>query len=231
MSRKSRRKQTEEGAPSELPKGGTPQEPMEAPEALESRPSDADADRKGREYSAEEIAQLEQKASERDEYLDKWRRKAADYVNRERRFARELEETRTYALQKFVSDLFPVMDNFERALDAARESHDFDVLLEGVELTYRELLAILAAAGIKRMEPEGKPFDPRYHEAMAQLERDDVPDGTVIEVFQPGYTLHGRVARHARVVVSRAPAGKDEPESAEADEADGEAPRERPEGD
>ena len=222
MSRKSRKKQKAEAVESKGPNGEAAEEHMKSPEVLEGEEQKGPAEEKRREYSAEEIAQLERKARERDEYLDKWQRKAADYANRERRFAREVEETRTYALQKFLSDIFPVMDNFERALSAAREAHDFDALHGGVELTYRELLGILAAVGVKRMEPEGKLFDPRYHEAMAQLEREGVPDGTVIEVFQPGYTLRDRVVRHARVVVSRAPseaAPETEPESGEEETA------------
>jgi len=155
-----------------------------------------------KEYTSEDIAGLEQMAAERNEFLDKLQRKTADYANRERRFNRELQETRDFALQDFVSNLFVVMDNFERALNAAREAHEFDALLEGVELTYRELIQKLASAGVKRMEPEGLQFDPFYHEAMAQYPRDDVPEGTIIEVFQPGYTMHERVVRHAKVIVS-----------------------------
>jgi len=196
----------------------------ETPETPETRPVEAEPAPE-KVYSPEEIQALERKAGERDEFLDQLQRKTADYINREKRIAREFEEVRKYGAQSFVSRLFGALDNFERALESARMSRDLDSLLEGVELTHREFMQALEAGGVKRIEAKGEPFDPYYHEAVAQVESDEVEPGCVAEVFQPGYLLHDRVIRHARVTVARPPEPPEPEEEspAEDDEAGDEA--------
>jgi len=176
-----------------------------------------------RPYTEEELRELEAKAAERDECLGKWQRKAADYINRERRYAKELGDLRRYAVGDFAVSLLAVLDNFERALQSAQSSGDPDSFLQGVEMIHRDFLQALQRAGIERLEAEGAPFDPAYHEAVAQVPAEEVSPGTVVEVLQPGYRLHDRVIRHARVMVAVAP---------EADEEDRTpSPEENPSGD
>jgi len=123
----------------------------------------------------------------------------------------------------FAVSLLAVLDNFERALQSAQSSGDPDSFLQGVEMIHRDFLQALQRAGIERLEAEGAPFDPAYHEAVAQVPAEEVSPGTVVEVLQPGYRLHDRVIRHARVMVAVAP---------EADEEDRTpSPEENPSGD
>ncbi len=145
---------------------------------------------------------------ELSELKDRHLRLAADFENARRRSLREREEASLFGHQIVVKELLPSVDNLERAIDHAREGGDAsqEGLLEGVELVLREILAVLARHGVVPIEAHGQPFDPALHEAMAQLPDGSHPANTVVQVFQPGYQLRGRLLRPARVVVSKAPA-------------------------
>jgi molecular chaperone GrpE len=152
------------------------------------------------------------------EWKDRYLRMAADLENFRKRALKDREEAHHFGHQNLVKDLLPSVDNLERAVDHARKGGEGSVsgLLEGVELVLRELHALLAKHGVTPIEALGRPFDPALHEAMAQVPDGSKPANTVVEVFQRGYQLRGRLLRPARVVVSR-PAEGSGPESREGD--------------
>jgi molecular chaperone GrpE len=144
----------------------------------------------------ERLAEVEK---ERDEYLDDLRRVAADFENYRTRAARDLESLVARAHERLVKELLPVLDDLERALEAAAE-HEEAKLEEGVRLVHRELAAALSKEGLVEIETNGR-FDPHVHEALlSQPSEED--DGAILEVIQKGYRLGDRVLRPARVVIS-----------------------------
>jgi molecular chaperone GrpE len=150
------------------------------------------------------------------DHKDRWLRAQAEIENVRKRYEREKEETAKYAITKFARDIINVGDNFQRAIDAvpagaAEREPALKSFLEGVTLTERELLNILERHGIKRLTPKDEPFNPHLHQAMMEVQRSDVAPGTIVQVFQPGYTIEDRVLRPAMVVVAKA-----EPRPAEA---------------
>ena len=153
-------------------------------------------------------AALAEAQRELAELKDRHLRLAADFENARRRSLREREEALLFGHQNVVKELLPSVDNLERAIDHARQGGEGgqEGLLEGVELVLREIVAVLARHGVVPIEAHGQPFDPALHEAMAQLPDGTVPANTVVQVFQPGYYLRGRLLRPARVVVSKPPA-------------------------
>jgi molecular chaperone GrpE len=153
---------------------------------------------------AQEAAAL---AKEVAELKDKVLRTLAEMENLRRRTEREVADSRTYAITNFARDLIGVADNIQRALDAARDSGvpegPAKSLLDGVELTERELLKVLERNGVKRFDPQGAKFDPNLHQAMFEVPDPRVPSGFVVQVIQPGYMLGDRVLRPALVGVSK----------------------------
>lgn len=128
-------------------------------------------------------------------------RMAADFENFRRRSATEREELVRFAAQRVVENLLPVVDNFERALSHAQGA-DPSTLLQGVTMIHRLFMDTLRQQGVEAMSPVGQAFDPRLHEAVGSVETADHPDGTVLMVLQQGYTLGGKVIRHAMVQVA-----------------------------
>jgi molecular chaperone GrpE len=131
-------------------------------------------------------------------------RTQAEMQNLRRRVDRDVENAHKFALEKFVGELLPVVDNLERALAAIGAD---DALLtavrEGIELTLKSFLGVLEGHKVKQIEPTGESFNPDFHQAISMIPNPDVPANTVIEVFQKGYTLNDRLVRPAMVVVSK----------------------------
>ncbi|MEA3298983.1 MAG: nucleotide exchange factor GrpE [Pseudomonadota bacterium] len=131
----------------------------------------------------------------------------ADMQNLRRRVERDVENAHKFALEKFVGDLVPVVDNLERALATVDRANDATAAVaEGVELTLKSFLDVLRRFNVEQLDPKGEPFNPERHEAMAMVPNPEVAANTVIEVFQKGYLLNGRLVRPAMVVVARNPA-------------------------
>src|ERR671934_1037084 len=151
---------------------------------------------------AERIAEVEK---ERDDYLNDLQRVAAEFENYRKRVARDQASLAARAHERLVKELLPVLDDLERALDAAAE-HEEAKLEEGVRLVHRSLGDLLAKEGLAEIETDGK-FDPHVHEALLS-QPSDAEEGTVIEVVQKGYTLGDKVLRPARVVVAAPPAAQ-----------------------
>tara|TARA_R100001163_G_scaffold58621_1_gene46982 strand:- start:376 stop:1014 length:639 start_codon:yes stop_codon:yes gene_type:complete len=139
------------------------------------------------------------------EQRDTVMRAQAEVQNMRRRCEVDVEKAHKFALEKFSAELVSVMDNMERAMQAVGDPQDEKVkgLFEGLELTMKEFLNILRKYDIEQLDPQGEPFDPQIHEAMSMVENPDVEPNTVINVFQKGYILNGRVIRPAMVVVSK----------------------------
>tara|TARA_B100000809_G_scaffold245258_2_gene272025 strand:+ start:4697 stop:5251 length:555 start_codon:yes stop_codon:yes gene_type:complete len=131
-------------------------------------------------------------------------RAQAEEQNARRRAQQDVEKAHKFGLEKFVGDLLPVADNLDRAL-AAIDTDDvaFKSVAEGLELTRKAFSDILAKHQVIEVNPAGEPFDPQLHQAMTMVESPDVEPNSVIDVFQKGYTLHGRLVRPAMVVVAK----------------------------
>jgi molecular chaperone GrpE len=131
-------------------------------------------------------------------------RAQADAQNVTRRAEQDVEKARKFALERFCSELLPVVDNLERALEAAAGDDEIvKPIAEGVELTLKSLLDALKKFNIEPVDPQGEPFDPQVHQAMSMVENGEVEPNTVIAVMQKGYTLNGRLVRPAMVMVSK----------------------------
>jgi molecular chaperone GrpE len=164
---------------------------------------------------AARVAELEKElAAVREELSsvnDKYLRKLADDVNFRKRMAREREDAQRFALSGLLGDLVPVLDDFDRAIASAETQRDYGVLHDGIGLIRRQLGSVLESKyGLVRFESQGKPFDPNRHEAVAMVQGgpEDGDEAVVAEEFLPGYGLHERVLRTAKVRV-RMPAPRD----------------------
>ena len=149
-------------------------------------------------------AALEAKTREAEAGQDRYLRAAAEFDNARKRAAREREEYTRYANESLIRELLPVLDNFDRALAAAR-SEPAAALGAGVELIQRELLRVLEKFGVTPFSSVGQPFDPDRHEAIARVNTSEHPEMTVVGETARGYLLNGRVLRPAMVTVAMAP--------------------------
>ncbi|HXG04234.1 MAG TPA: nucleotide exchange factor GrpE [Candidatus Binatia bacterium] len=154
------------------------------------------------ETAAGEVEALRRQLEEKQ---DRLLRALAEMDNMRRRVAREREDYVRYATEALLRDLIPVLDNLDRALEAARSTSDAGKVVEGVELIRRELLRVLERAGLTRYSAVGQPFDPARHEATARVVSPDREPQTVVAEVVPGYLLHDRVLRPAQVAVAVAP--------------------------
>lgn len=167
----------------------------EAPAEAEEAPAVEDA-----EALAGELAAV---TKERDEYLDHLRRLKAEFDNYRRRVQRDNEELRLRAAETVVESLLPVMDNLSRALEAG-DKHEEGQLLAGLDLVAGQLRGTLAGHGLEEIEVEpGTIFDPEYHEAIVAQPSEEYDEGTVTQVLERGYLLHGKLLRPAKVIVAR----------------------------
>lgn len=139
---------------------------------------------------------------------DQWVRAVAETDNVRKRAQRDLEESSKYAITAFARDLVSVLENLKRAsenitVEQRKDNPLLKVLSEGVDLTLQELLGTFEKYGIKRLDPLNQKFDHNFHQAVVQVERPDLPTGTIIQVVQAGYVIHDRLLRPAMVAVSK----------------------------
>lgn len=157
-------------------------------------------------YVVELEQKLEQATNQAVEEKDRALRTVAEMENLRRRTALDVEKAHKFALEKFASELLPVLDNLERTLQVADKTNEaVKPLLEGVELTLKSMASSVAKFGVIAIDPQGQLFDPNQHQAMSMIENSDLAPNTVIAVMQKGYELNGRVIRPAMVMVSKAP--------------------------
>nr|WP_207951733.1 nucleotide exchange factor GrpE [Pseudomaricurvus alcaniphilus] len=151
-------------------------------------------------------AEIESLNAQLHEAKEQVLRAQADVQNIRRRAEQDVEKAHKFGQEKLVNDLLPVVDNLERALEAMDvDSEALKPVLEGVQLTLKSFHDTLARHKVEAVDPVGEPFDPQKHQAMTMVASPDVEPNTVINVFQKGYTLHGRLVRPAMVVVAKAP--------------------------
>jgi len=156
------------------------------------------------ELTRESYEDLLKKVEEREAFKDALLREKADFSNYQKRIARDRPQIETQAVRRFVMDLLPVMDNFERALE--RSDAPDGSLREGIRIVRGMLAEALSRHGIEEIEALGRPFDPSYHDAVVQEETGDHQPGTVSGILQKGYTQNGQVIRAVKVRVAKQPA-------------------------
>ncbi len=152
-----------------------------------------------------EQEQFEALKAERDEYRDKFMRALADSENSRKRAERDRREAEQYGSTRLARDLLPVYDNLKRALAAVTDEHrtGYDALIEGVDLTLRELTNVMTKHGVKPISPAvGDTFDPQLHQAMFEAPMPGTKAGQIIQVMTEGFLLHDRLLRPAQVGVS-----------------------------
>ena len=171
--------------------------PVESPESAQPAETEDELTRLRR--ALEETKQL------LDEKTDRYLRALAELDNQKKRAQREREEYIRFANESLIRELLPVLDNFDRAVGAARAGSEAQSLRAGVELIQRELLKVLEKFGVTPYSAIGQPFDPERHQAVQRVIRPDAPDMTVVKETQRGYLLNGRVLRPAMVVVAVPP--------------------------
>ena len=191
---------------------------MAKKQAAKSKPKAKTGGKADAGVQAEEKAQLEltklQEAlqasrAEADENRNLFLRTAAELENVRKRSQRDLEQAHKYALERFSGELLQVKDSLEMGLAAATDKGSTaDSLREGMAMTLKLLTAAMEKFGVTDVNPEGEPFNPEFHEAMAMQESPGAAPNTVLTVVQKGYLLNGRLLRPARVIVAREPAGE-----------------------
>ncbi len=140
---------------------------------------------------------------EANSYLDHLKRLKAEYENYKKRAVKERGQMVLWAVEDFVKELLPVLDNFERAIDSSRSSQDFSSLVEGIQLVSNQFKSVLEKQGLKEIKAKGSQFDPYLHEAIMRIKSKDYPDNLVVEELQRGYKFKGKVLRPSMVKVNK----------------------------
>lgn len=153
--------------------------------------------------------------NKQEDYYDQLLRLKAEFENFKKRTDKEKVEFLSFANQSLIYELLDIIDNFERAVDAADKTNDHKLLHQGVEMILKNLHSLLKEKGLSKIESVGQIFDPAKHEAISQVESDEKSDHTIVEELQTGYTINGRVIRPAKVKVSVKPDAQDEHQNEE----------------
>jgi len=142
---------------------------------------------------------------EKDELFAKLQRVSADYANFQKRIPKQISDTICYEKEKIIKTLLPVLDNFEHTLQNAHSAESADVLIKGIRIIYDQMLDILKSHGAEQIKALGEKFDPALHQAMMQKAEPKQQEGIILEEFQKGYKLNGRVIRPSKVIVNKLP--------------------------
>jgi molecular chaperone GrpE len=160
--------------------------------------------KKKKDDSSDELQKaLEEKDESFEQLNNKYLYLQAEFENFKKIKAKEKQDLLKFGNEVLIKELIPVIDNLERAIDHAGKSEDSKGIVDGVQLTLNEFLKVLERSGVERVEAVGKKFDPNFHEALFQEEREDLEPDTVTSELEKGYTLNGRLLRPARVSVSK----------------------------
>lgn len=182
------------------------QEDLRQPSDEDARQEETVSQETGSEDQATDAVSLteevEKLRAEHEEGQQRLLRTQADFDNFRRRTLKEKEELGKYASAKLITELLPVIDNFQRALSTAGEHAESASYVKGVEMIFRQLEGVLSAEGLTAMESVGKPFNPEFHQAIMQVESEEYEEGIVVEEVQKGYMLKDKVLRPAMVKVS-----------------------------
>jgi molecular chaperone GrpE len=192
------------GTPESAPPAGEAQTPAgeaQAP-AGEAQAPAGEAQEDAHHQLERDLEELTAKAEKADQYLELAQRTKADFENYRKRAAREAAAAQERGIARLAKELLPAVDSLDRALAAAEGDNGSATLASGIKLVHADVIAALARAGIEPFSPEGQPFDPQHHEAVAQQPVEGAQPGTVVEVYQRGYRFGDSVLRPARVVVA-----------------------------
>lgn len=163
----------------------------------------------GVEQREETVESLKQRIAELEETAaslkDQLLRKAADFENFKKRVENDFATLAKFSNEELITRLLPILDDFSRSLKAGKSQDVPESFYRGVELIFNKFRRTLEAQGVQELETVGKPFDVYYHDVLMQVPRKDVPPHTVVEEVEKGYMLHGKVIRHAKVIVSADP--------------------------
>jgi molecular chaperone GrpE len=166
-------------------------------------------DHKKKKKKDEVVEELQRALEEKEESLKELNNKylylQADFENFKKIKTKEKQDLLKFGNEVLIKELMPVIDNLERAIDHAGNSEDARGIVEGVQITLNEFLKVLERSGVERIDAMGKRFDPNFHEALFQEDREDVEPDTVTSEILKGYTLNGRLLRPSRVSVSKKP--------------------------
>ena len=172
----------------------------EAVEEQNENVESQEAEKSAEETSEDKIKKLE---AELQEWKNSYTRKLAEFQNFTKRKENEVAEMRKYASEEIVVKLLDNIDNLERAVDASKESQNFDSLVEGVNMILNNLKNLLTEEGVEEIEAAGKEYDPYEHKAMITENKEELDDNVVVQVFQKGYKMKGKVVRPAMVTVNK----------------------------
>lgn len=185
----------------------TPENPAAAPDEPPPAPAAAnDASAETEALIAALRSELDQAQAQAAAAKDAQLRAAADLENIRRRIERDAANSLKFATEKLLGELLAVCDSLELGLKASSGEGPAKALADGMQLTYRQLVAVLEKNGVRQIDPTGQPFNPDHHQAMTMAESSEVPANHVLDTMQKGYLLHERLLRPAMVVVARAPA-------------------------
>jgi len=194
MGSKSKHRKEHEAAP--------PQEPQEAAQAEKSAEGNA-----VKALTAEELrASLEAKEKEAAENYDRYLRAMAEMDNYRKRAARDKEDAIKFGNERLIKDVLPILDSLDRALHQASEvsvRNNFEAFQQGLELIHSQILGCLEKHGVEKIAAKGEEFDPDWHQALMQVETPEMEDNRVVDEYESGYTLHGRLLRPSKVSVSK----------------------------
>ena len=161
---------------------------------------------------------LESVRKAKDEVFDRLQRVYADYANFQKRVPKNIADGVAYEKERFLRSFLPVLDNLDRTLREARSAPNIETVLQGVQIIRDQMLAILKSHGVEPMETVNEKFDPERHEALLRRSEPDKEDDIVLEEFQRGYTLSGRVIRPSRVAINKVQAQPEEGEKVRTEE-------------
>ncbi|MGE5856177.1 MAG: nucleotide exchange factor GrpE [Syntrophaceae bacterium] len=191
---KSKNRKEHEAAP--------PREPQEAPQAEKAAEGD-----QGKPLEAEDLrASLEAKEKEAAENYDRYLRAMAEMDNFRKRAARDKEDAIKYGNEKLIKDILPILDSLDRALHQASEMtarNNFEAFQQGLQLIHSQILGCLERHGVVKVAAKGEEFDPDKHQALMQVETPEMESNRVVDEYESGYTLHGRLLRPSKVSVSK----------------------------
>jgi molecular chaperone GrpE len=181
---------------------------------------------KAAEAEGKQVQQLQEQvkalAAEKEDIFGKLQRVSADYANFQKRVSRQIADTIAYEKETIIKTLLPALDNFEHTLQNADSAENAEAILKGVRIIYDQILGILKSHGVEQINARGNKFDPSLHEAMMQKAEPEKQPDSVLEEFQKGYRLNGRVIRPSKVVVNKIPspepAGEQVTEEGDAEE-------------
>jgi molecular chaperone GrpE len=152
--------------------------------------------------SEEPLTELDEAKKEALENYDRYLRISAEFDNYKKRVQKDRTDLLNYGNERLIKELLPIIDSMERALNHGSNSEDIDAFVEGLKLIYEQLLVSLKKHGVESIESIGQEFDPNFHEAMMKVESDEIDDNKIVEEFEKGYLLNGRLLRPSKVSIA-----------------------------